>query len=170
MSTFIAHPSISIVLDLAAPHSLPLKNQRPHFLPPPPSPPLAQESQPKPPSLQSMVSPHKRRPKKPTGPSRKSGGRVAVQIRKNIPYNEKEVVTRTQVTQKVKNRVVVKSTKVKIPIIPPTTSTLPDPSSSDQGDPQMSEMDTNPQSSDKQTRKGQSRSAAARPYSPHSTH
>jgi len=99
-----------------------------------------------------MVSPHKRKPSKPAG-SRKAV--VAVQIRQNIPFNKKEVVTRTQVTRKVKNRVLTKSTTVKVPIVPraPVQSDL---SPSDHND---------LQTVNEKMRKGPSRSAAVCPYS-----
>jgi len=103
-----------------------------------------------------MVSPPQRKARKPAG-SRKTG--VAVQIRQNIPYNKKEVVTRTQVTRKVKNRVLTKSTTVKVPIVPPPL-VLPDLFSSDHND---------PQTVDEQARRGPSRSASVRPHFLHST-
>jgi len=107
------------------------------------------------PLFQTMVSPRKRKPNKPAG-SRKAA--VAVQIRQNIPFNKKEIVTRTQISRKVNNRVLTKSTSVKVPIVPPSPVPL-DPLPSDHNDPQPV---------DKKTRKGPSRSAAVRPYFPHS--
>jgi hypothetical protein len=80
---------------------------------------------------------------------RASGG-----IRQNIPFNIAEVITRTEVARKVKNRVLTKSTKVVIPVVPSSQFEPPDfspPSPPDQ------EVPTIPS---KQTRKGPSRSVA----------
>ena len=96
-----------------------------------------------------MAPPPKRKPDKSAG----FGRRVSVDIRKNIPFNTNEVVTRTQVARKVKKRVLTKSTKVVVPIVPSTPSSLPDLPSLDH---------SNPQTPNKPTRKGPSRSVAVR--------
>ena len=79
----------------------------------------------------------------------KAGHTVSVQIQKNIPFDKAAVITCTQVTHKVKKRVVAKSTKFAIPIIPSTH--LPKPPDS----PPIKY--NNPQLPDKQTHKGPSR-------------
>ena len=98
----------------------------------------------------NMVSPHRSKPPGAAG-TRKAGRRV--EVRTNIPFNKNEVVTRTQIARKLKNRVVTKSTKVVVPIVPSTPSGQADPPPSNQDDPQMSH---------KEMRKGPSRSAAVR--------
>lgn len=97
-----------------------------------------------------MVSSQKRKPDKPAR-TRKPGRLVSVEIRKNIPFNKNEVVTRTQVARKVKKCVVTKSTKVVVPMAPSAPSKLPDPSPSNHDDPQQPIRGT---------RKGPSRSVA----------
>jgi len=87
-----------------------------------------------------MVSPHKRKSSK-----RKAGG---------IPFDLHSVITRTEVTRKVKKRVVTKSTNVVVPKAP-AAPLAPDSSPPDQDI---------PQAPDKQTRKGPSRSVAVRPH------
>lgn len=91
--------------------------------------------------------------------SKKAARRVSSGIRHNIPFKKSEVVTRTEVSRKVKNRIVTKFTKVVVPIVPSGPSKPPDPSlvpPSDQDAPTPS----------KQPRKGPSRSASARPPPP----
>src|ERR1700753_965037 len=85
---------------------------------------------------------------------KKVARRVSVGIRQNIPFKKTEVVTRTIVSRKLKNRVVTKSTKVVVPIAPSFPS---GPSDSSHLPP--SNQDTPPTPS-KQARKGPSRSAA----------
>lgn len=99
-----------------------------------------------------MVSPHNRKTGKVAG-SRKIGRAVSVQIRTSIPFDKNAVVTRTEVTRKVKRRVVTKSTPVAVPVIfsTPLVQAPADSPLSDQDD---------TQSSGKQERKGPSRSVA----------
>ena len=71
----------------------------------------------------------------------------------NIPFKKREVVTRTEISQKVNNRVFTKSIKVVVPLVSSGPSTLPvapPPPPSDQDAPTPS----------KPPRKGPSRSAA----------
>ena len=87
--------------------------------------------------------------------SKKAARRVSVGVRQNIPFKADEVVTRTEVSRKVRGRVVTKSTKVIVPIVPSGPPKPPDPPPlppSDQDAPTPSEQ--------KQPRKGPSRSAA----------
>lgn len=103
-------------------------------------------------SFHSMVLPRKPKPDKPVG-SRNTKHRVYAEIRKNIPFNKDEVVTRTQVARKVRKRVLTKSTKVVVPIAPSAPPSPPDPLSLNHDD---------PQTPGKQARKGPSRSVAVR--------
>ena len=103
-----------------------------------------------------MVSSGKRKPSKPAK-SRKAGSTVTVQIRENIPFNKRAVVTRTEVARKVKKRVVTKSTNVVVPKAPSAPLEPLDSSPPDQD---------NSQGSNKSTRKGPSRSVAVRSLSP----
>ena len=109
--------------------------------------------------LQTMVTSGTRKPNKAAG-SRKTRCNVSTQIRKNIPFDKRAVVTRTQVACKVKNRVVTKSTKVVVPVTP---SAPPEP------DPLLHVDIGNTQTPDKPKRKGPSRSVAVCcPFSLHS--
>lgn len=89
--------------------------------------------------------------------SKKAARRVSAGVRQNIPFKTGEVVTRTEVSRKVKNRVVTKSTKVVVPIVasgppkPPDPPPLP-PSDQDDSTPSKKKQ--------KKPRKGPSRSAA----------
>ena len=108
-----------------------------------------------------MVSPRKRERAKPKPrASCKTGGRGSVQVRENIPFDEMEVVKRTQVTGKMKNRVVVQSTNVKVPVLPSTIRNPSDPPPTDHNDPQTSDQQENLGTSGKPARKGPSRSTA----------
>ena len=114
-----------------------------------------------------MVSPRKRKPTKPAGSSRRAARQVSVQIRTNIPFDEKELVTRTQVTRSANNRIRVAATQIKVPIIPSTKSNPSDSSPPDHNDPHTSDQPADPQT--KQSRKGPSRSAAVCQRSLYST-
>ena len=94
-----------------------------------------------------MVSTQKKKASK----SKKAPRRVFFIIRHGIPYNEDEVVTRVKVLRKSKGRVITKSTKVVVPIVPSAPPNLPPPP--------PSEHDT-PPTTPKQARKGPSRSVA----------
>ena len=101
-----------------------------------------------------MVTTQGRKLKKPVK-SKKSGRRV--RIRQNIPFDESEHVTRTEISRKIKNRIVTKSTRVFVSATLSGPSNLPDPSL-----PPPSDVENPPSVTSKATRKGPSRSAAVR--------
>jgi hypothetical protein len=93
--------------------------------------------------------------------SNKAPRRVSVGIRKNIPSKKGEVVTRTEVSRKHKNRVVTKSTKLVVPMVPPGPPKPPDPLL-------LPPPDQDAPTPSKPRRKGPSRSAAVSlPLPPH---
>jgi hypothetical protein len=86
--------------------------------------------------------------------SKKATRRVSGAIRNNIPFNKAEVITHTQVARRLKKRVLTKSTKVVVPVVPSGASKLLDSSP-----PSLPDQDI-PSIPSKRTRKGPSRSAA----------
>ena len=88
--------------------------------------------------------------------SKKAVHRVSVG---RIPFNKGEIITRTEVSRKVKNRLLTKSTKVVVPVAP---SNPLDPS------PLLPSDQDAPPTPSKPTRKGPSRSAAVRLLPPFS--
>ena len=87
-------------------------------------------------------------------------GKVSVGIRQGIPFNRNEVVMRTKVTRKFKNRVFTEATKVVVPIAPSAPSEPSDPHlqpPSDQDPPPIPP---------KPTRKGPSRSVSVSLFPP----
>ena len=89
-----------------------------------------------------------------TAKSKKAARRVSVAIRQGIPFNKGEVVTCTEVSRKVKNHLLTKSTKVLVAVAPSGPLDPAPPSPSDQDA---------PPTSSKLARKGPSRSAAVSP-------
>ena len=84
----------------------------------------------------------------------KKARRVSFEIRQNIPFEKKEIVTRTEISRKPNGRVVTKSTKLAVPVAPSRPPKPLDPSLAPPPD-----QDDAPTPS-KQKRKGPSRSAA----------
>ena len=87
---------------------------------------------------------------------------VSAGIRQGIPFNKKELVIRTQVAGKLKNRVLTKSTKVVVPLLASATSQPSDPHLQLPSDPDP------PPIAAKQARKGPSRSASVSVPATHS--
>ena len=85
---------------------------------------------------------------------KKTTSRVSVEVRQNIPFKKKEVVTRTDISRKANGRVVTKSTKVVVPVAPSRPQKPLDPSLAPPPD-----QDDAPAPSKKKKRKGPSRSA-----------